>query len=145
MYQKVALPLQLYCFKSVHIPKQHAVREILCSRVNLPASHYFQWNEFGPSAGLTTGFGLAQRTVDSPNTVPLFSTGPSFYTKFVLFATFLHTSQATPTFYYWFSYYPHPYIHAPPNITFVTFNCLKTSKNVQLQNHPEAMLRMRSS
>ena len=42
----------------MHIPKQHAVREILCSRIKLPTSSaFFQWNEFGPSAGLTASLG----------------------------------------------------------------------------------------
>ena len=56
---------------------------------------------------------LAQRTVDSPNTLPIFFTGASFHMNFDRFATFLHTSQETPTFHYYFPNYPHPYIHAP--------------------------------
>ena len=41
----------------MRIPKRHAVREILCSKVNFPTWLFFQWNEFGPSAGLTAGLG----------------------------------------------------------------------------------------
>ena len=32
---------ELYCFKNVRIPKQHAVHEILCSRIKLPTSRFF--------------------------------------------------------------------------------------------------------
>ena len=39
---------QLYCFKNVLIPKQHAVREILCSRIKLPTARFFSGTNSDP-------------------------------------------------------------------------------------------------
>ena len=38
----------LYCFKNVRIPKQHAVCEILCNRIKLPTSRYFNGTNSDP-------------------------------------------------------------------------------------------------
>ena len=48
VYQMVTLSYQLYCLKNMRIPKQHAVREILCSRIKLPTSRFFNGTNSDP-------------------------------------------------------------------------------------------------
>ena len=48
VYKLIAISYQLYCFKNVRIPKQHAVREILCSRIKLPTWRFFSGTNSDP-------------------------------------------------------------------------------------------------